>query len=86
MIAVLVRKQDAIELFGRHPALLEAEDDLARAQSTIDENFAMIGRNESAIPGTAAAEHGETEHAPYLAAMFHFAQIKYWNIGFQPVR
>ena len=77
MIAVLMGKQNAIELFGRHPALFETEDDLARAQSAIDENFAMIGRNERAIPGTAAAEHGETEHAPYLAAMFWFAQIKF---------
>ena len=77
MIAVFMGKQDAVELFGRHAALLEAEDDLARAQPAIDENFAMIGRDERAVPGTAAAEHGETEHAPYLAAMFRFAQIKF---------
>src|ERR1700737_1924637 len=76
MIAVFMGKQDAVELFGRHAALLEAEDDLARAQPAINENFAMIGRDERAVPGTAAAEHGETEHAPYLAAMFRFAQIK----------
>ena len=63
MIAVLMGKQDAIEVFGRHPALLEAEDDLARAQPAIDENFAMIGRNERAIPGTAAPEHRQTKHA-----------------------
>ena len=77
MIAVLMGKQDAIEVIGRHAALFETEDDLTRAQPAIDENFAMIGCNESAIPGTAAAEHGETEHAPYLEAMFRFAQIKF---------
>jgi hypothetical protein len=53
-------------MLGRHAALLETEDDLACAQPAINENFAMIGRDESAVPGTAAAEHGETEHAPYL--------------------
>ena len=37
----------------------------------------MIGCDESAIPGAATAEHGETEHAPYLAARFHFAQIEF---------
>jgi hypothetical protein len=37
----------------------------------------MIGCDKSAIPGTATAEHGETEHAPYLAAEFRFAQIEF---------
>jgi hypothetical protein len=37
----------------------------------------VIGGDESAIPGAAAAEHGETEHAPYLAAGFRFAQIEF---------
>ena len=77
MIAVLMGKQDAIEVFGRDAALFETEDELTRAQPAIYENFAMIRRDERAIPGTAAAEHGETEHAPYLAAMFHLAQIKF---------
>ena len=63
VIAVFVREQDAIELFGRHAALFETQNDLARAQSAIDENFAVIGRDQRAIPGAAAAEHGETEHA-----------------------
>jgi hypothetical protein len=42
--------------------LLKPDDDLARAQSAIDQNPAVIGGNESAIPGAAAAEHGQVEH------------------------
>ena len=37
----------------------------------------MIGSDERAIPGAATAEHGETEHARYLAAEFRFAQIEF---------
>jgi len=62
VIAMLMRKKQAIELLGGDAALLKADDDLARAQSTIDQNPAVIGGNESAIPGAAAAEHGQTEH------------------------
>jgi hypothetical protein len=62
VIAMLVRKKQAIELFGGDPTLLKADDDLARAQSPINQNPAVIGGNESAIPGAAAAEHGQTEH------------------------
>ena len=64
MIAVFVGEENAIELLGRDPALLEAQNDLPRAQSAVDENFAMIGRNQRAISRAAAAEHGQTEHAP----------------------
>ena len=62
VIAMLVGKEDAIELLGSDSALLEAHDELARAQSAIDQNSAMIGGDERAIPGAAAAEHGQTEH------------------------
>jgi hypothetical protein len=75
MIAMLVGEQNPIELFKGDTALFETQDDLARAQSAVDENFTMIGRDECAISGTATAEHGETEHAPYLAAMLRDAQI-----------
>ena len=63
MIAMFVGEEDAIELLGSDAALLESEDDLARAQSAIDQNSAMIGRDQGAVSGTAAAEHGQTEHA-----------------------
>ena len=62
VIAMLVSKKQSIELLGGNATLLKPDDDLARAQSTIDQNPAVIGRNESAIPGAAAAEHGQTEH------------------------
>ena len=62
VIAMLVCKKQPVELLGGDATLLKADDDLARAQSTIDQNPAVIGGNESAIPGAAAAEHGQTEH------------------------
>jgi len=62
VIAVFVGEQNAIELLQRDPALLDSERDLARAQPTIDQNFAMISGDERAITGTAAAEHRQTEH------------------------
>jgi len=62
VIAMLVSKKQSIELLGGNATLLKPDDDLARAQSAIDQNVAMTGGNEGAIPGTAAAEHGQTEH------------------------
>ena len=62
VIAMLMSQKQAIELLRGDAALLKPDDDLARAQSAIDQNVAMTGGNESAIPGAAAAEHGQTEH------------------------
>ena len=62
VIAMLMSEKQTIELLGGDAALLKADDGLARAQSAIDQNSAVIGGNESAIPGAAAAEHGQTEH------------------------
>jgi hypothetical protein len=62
VIAMLMSKKQSIEVLGGDAALLKPDDDLARAQSAIDQNPAVIGGNESAIPGAAAAEHGQTEH------------------------
>ena len=62
VIAMLVSKKQSIELLGGNATLLKPDYDLARAQSAIDQNVAMTGGNESAIPGAAAAEHGQTEH------------------------
>jgi hypothetical protein len=47
--------------------LLEPEHNLPRAQSAIDQNFAMIGGDERTVAGTAAPEHRQTEHDRYLA-------------------
>jgi hypothetical protein len=62
VIAMLMCKKQTVELLGSNATLLKADDDLARAQSTIDQNPAVIGGNERAIPGAAAAEHGQAEH------------------------
>jgi hypothetical protein len=62
VIAMLVSKKQSIELLGGNATLLKPDYDLARAQSAIDQNPAVIGGNKSAIPGTAAAEHGQAEH------------------------
>jgi hypothetical protein len=59
---MLMSKKQRIDLLGSHATLLKADDDLARAQSPINQNPTVIGGNESAIPGAAAAEHGQTEH------------------------
>ncbi len=67
MIAVLMGEENAIELGWRDPALLEPDNDLARAQSAIDQNPAVIGRNQRAISRAAAAEHGQSEHARLVA-------------------
>ena len=37
----------------------------------------MIGRDERAVPGTAAPEHRQTEHDRYLATVCQFSQIKF---------
>jgi hypothetical protein len=58
--------------------LLEPDNDLARAQSAIDEDPAMIGRNQRAISGAAAPEHGQSEHARLVAdtTPIHKSEIK----------
>ena len=66
MIAMFVREQDAIELFRRDPAKRETIHDLPRAQSAIDQEPAMIGRDQGRISGAAASEHGQTEHVRSL--------------------
>ena len=62
VVAVLMSKKQPIDLLGSDATLLKTDDDLARAQSAINQNPAVIGGNESAIPGAAAAEDGQTEH------------------------
>ena len=57
--------------------MLESEGNLARAQSAIDQDFAVIGRHQGAVSGTSAAEQSQTEHDRYLATAFQFSQIKF---------
>ena len=63
MIAVFVCQENTVELFRHHAALLETKDDLPRAQSAIDQDFAVICREQRTVSGTAAPKHGQTEHA-----------------------
>src|SRR6266850_1419501 len=67
MVAVLVGQENAVEFVRGKPAEREPEEELARAQAAIDEQPAMIGRDQRAIARASAAEHGQTEHARYLA-------------------
>ena len=64
---MFVSEEDTIEPLRSEVALLEPDDDLPRAQSAINQDSAMIGRNEGAVAGAAAAEHGEAEHDESLA-------------------
>src|SRR5581483_5049486 len=77
VVAMFVGKEDTIELLRSDTALLEADRDLARTEPAIDQNPAMIGGDERAVSGTAAAEHCQTEHERYLETAFHFSQIKF---------
>src|SRR5215469_8085076 len=49
VIAVLMRKKNAVELFRSDAALLQAQHDLPRAETAINENLAMIGRDQRAV-------------------------------------
>ena len=62
MIAMFVGQEHAIELVWSDPALREAQDELARTQPAIDQQPAMIGGDERAVPGAAAPEHCQSEH------------------------
>ena len=72
---MLVGEENTIELCRSDSALLEPDHDLPRAQSPIDQNSAMIGRDERAISGAAAAEHGQTEHSSISSGHRRVSQI-----------
>jgi hypothetical protein len=63
VIAMFVGEEDAIELLGSNSALGEAQDKLSRAQSAVDKQSAMIGRDERTVSGAAASEHRQTKHS-----------------------
>jgi hypothetical protein len=68
-------EEHAIELPRRDPALFEPDHDLPRAQPAIDQNPAMIRRDQRAIPRAAAAEHGQCEHASISSGRRRVSQI-----------
>src|SRR5207237_2965911 len=57
VIAMFVSEENAVQLFRSNAALCEAKNDLARAQSPIDQDLAVIGRDQRTITGTDAPEH-----------------------------
>ena len=77
MIAVFVREKNAIQLFDTDSAKLEPRQDLARAETAVNQEPAMIGRDECTVSGTATAEHGKTKHVSYLVAGFGYAQTEF---------
>ena len=62
VIGVFVRENNAVELLRRDATLLQTQHDLPRAQTAINENFAMLGGDQRAIPRAPAAEHDQAEH------------------------
>ena len=63
MIAMFVGQKDTVEFVRLDSALSQPEDELARAQPAIDEEPAMIGRDQRAVPRASAPEHRQTKHA-----------------------
>ena len=76
VIAMFVGEEDAVELRGSDSALFEPHDDLACAQPAIDQEPAMIGRDERAISRAAAAEHGQSEHRWISSGRSPISQIR----------
>jgi hypothetical protein len=62
VIAVLVRKQNAIELLRCHGAMLQTQRQLSCAQTAIDQKLAMIGRDQRTVSRAPAPEHRQAEH------------------------
>ena len=62
VISVFVRENNAVELLRRYATLLQAQHHLPCAQTAIDENLAVIGCDQRAVPRAPAAEHGQAEH------------------------
>ena len=62
VISVFVREDNAVELLRRDAALLQTQHDLPRAETAINENPAVIGCDQRAVPRAPAAEHGQAEH------------------------
>ena len=83
VIAMFVGEEDTIEPVGSDAALSEAQDKLPRGQSTIDQQPAMIGRDERAVSRAPAPEHRQTKHSRLVtdAIQFHKLEIR-MEVGF----
>ena len=72
VIAVFVRENNAVQLLRRNSTLLQAQHDLPRAQTAINENIAMLGSDQGAVPGAPAAEHDQAEHGSQDSRVISF--------------
>ena len=72
-----MREEHAVKLRGSDSALREAQKNLARAQTAVDEEPAMISRDERAISRAPAPEHRQAEHDRLVAdtGAFHKLEI-----------
>ena len=68
-------EEHAVELRRGQAALLKPDHNLAGAEAAIDQNPAMIRRDERAIARAAAAEHGQSEHASISSGRRRVSQI-----------
>ena len=62
VISVFVRENNAVEPLRCDATLLQTQHDLPRAQTAINENIAVIGRDQRAVSRAPATEHGQAEH------------------------
>jgi hypothetical protein len=72
VISVFMRENNAVELLRRDSTLLQTQHDLPRAQTAINENIAMLGGDQSAVPGAPAAEHDQAEHGSQDSRVISF--------------
>jgi hypothetical protein len=79
VVAVFVSKNYAIELLRPDAALFQTQSQLTGAESAINENVAVTGRNQRAITGAAASEHRQTEHAGCLIELINIHKRKREN-------
>jgi len=62
VISVFVRENNAVELLRRDATLLQTQNDLPRAETSINENLAVIGGDQGTVSRAPAAEHRQAEH------------------------
>jgi hypothetical protein len=62
VIRVLVRDKNPVKLCRRDATLFKTQSDLARAETAIDKELAMISGDQRTISRAPAAENGQAEH------------------------
>ena len=62
VISVFVCQHNAVQLLRRDATLLQTQNDLPRAETSINENLAVIGGDQGTVSRAPAAEHGQAEH------------------------